>query len=238
MNIKNYLKLELLGWSKFEIIGLLVVFNIILINSLILHDSFIAILSACCGILYTIIAGKGKISCYFFGLISTICYSYLSYENGLYGNLLLNLGYYFPMQILGIFVWKNNLKKSTNEIMKTNLKEKEFLKLLSITILVCFTTILILYFINDSHPCIDSITTVFSILGMYLTIKRCIEQWIVWTIVNASATIVWINIALHGQGVYSTGLMWLVYLIKGIYFYFKWNKELKSENVGKSEKCY
>ena len=91
MTITNFIKLELKGWKKSEIIGLSLVFLIILINSLILNDSKIAIIYAICGVLYTIIAGKGKLSCYFFGICSTLCYSYLSYKNGLYGKLTLNM---------------------------------------------------------------------------------------------------------------------------------------------------
>ena len=48
------------------------------------------------------------------------------------------------------------------------------------TILTIFATI-ICYFIlvkyNDQNPIFDSITTIFSVLGLLLTVKRCIEQW-------------------------------------------------------------
>ena len=114
MNIKEFIKLELQGWTKQEIIGLSIVIIIILMNAFLLKDSPIAIMSAFCGIMYTIIAGKGKISCYIFGLLGSSCYGYLSLKSALYGNLLLYMGYYIPMQILGIFQWKKNLNKKLN----------------------------------------------------------------------------------------------------------------------------
>lgn len=227
MTIIDFIKLELKGWKKFEIIGLCFVFLIILINSLILNDSKIAIIYAICGVLYTIIAGKGKLSCYFFGICSTLCYSYLSYKNGLYGNLTLNMCYYLPMQIIGIFAWKKNLKKTTNEIIKTNLAKKDFMISVIITTIICMAMMHILKQLGDSSPYMDSITTTFSILAMYLTVKRCIEQWIIWTIVNGFAVAMWITMIINGSKTYSTIITWFVYFILGIYFYIQWNKELK-----------
>lgn len=85
MDIKEFVKYELSGWKKGEIAGLSIVFLIIFINAFIVKDSIIAVISAVCGILYTTIAGKGKVSCYIFGLCGTSCYSWLSFENALWG---------------------------------------------------------------------------------------------------------------------------------------------------------
>ena len=226
-NIKQFVKLELSGWEKHELYGLIIIASTILFNALILNDSIVAIISAICGILYTILAGKGKISCYLFGLTGTCFYSYLAFKNALFGNLLLYMGYYLPMQIIGIFQWKKHLKKSNNEIIKTKLSKIELKKLFVITFLSVFCFIGVLHTFKDSHPIIDSITTILSLLGMYLTVKRAIEQWIIWTIVNFLSIIMWVCVATSGQKVYSTIIMWCVYFVLGLYFYYKWNKEIR-----------
>jgi nicotinamide mononucleotide transporter len=112
--INTFIKKELSGWKKEELAGIFIVLAIIIYNAVVLKDSAVAITSAVCGILYTVIAGKGKISCYLFGLTGSSFYGYLAFSNALWGNLLLYVGYYIPMQILGIFKWKKNLKKETN----------------------------------------------------------------------------------------------------------------------------
>ena len=108
MDIKEFFKAEIKGWGKYEKMIFPLVILLITCISIYLNDSKIALISAICGISYTILAGKGKISCYLFGLTSTICYSYIAYKNTLYGNLCLNMLYYFPMQIIGIFQWKKH----------------------------------------------------------------------------------------------------------------------------------
>ena len=126
MDIIKFLKKELAGWHKYEIAAIFIVFIIVLINGIVLHDNKAAIVSAICGVLYTTLAGKGKISCYFFGLLGTSFYSYLSLKNALWGNLILYACYYFPMQVTGIFKWKGHLKSDTGEIYKAKLSKKEF----------------------------------------------------------------------------------------------------------------
>ena len=230
MKLTEFVKKELSGWKKLEIIGLTIVILIILINSILLRDNIIAVMSAFCGIMYTIIAGKGKVSCYLFGICGSFCYSYLSFKNALYGNLVLYMCYYVPSQIWGFFTWQKNLNNKTQEIIKTRLNKKQRILLAVIALAGSICTALILKHLNDSNPIIDGITTFLSILGMYLTVKRAIEQWIVWMVVNGLSLLMWINVVIHGIKVYSTLIMWAVYLILAFYFWFEWKNapELKT----------
>ena len=210
-----------------EVIFLCFVLFFIILNGILKNDSIIAIISAICGITYTFIAGKGKPICYLFGVTGSGFYSFLSYQNALWGNLFLYLLYYIPMQVLGFFKWNKNLKENKKEIIKTKLSSRE-LKLLSLfSIFLIILISLILNRLGDSHPILDSATTVLSICGMYLTVKRAIEQWLCWLVVNLLSLIMWINVALTGARVYSTIIMWSVYLFLAIYFYYDWQNEIK-----------
>lgn len=228
--IKNFITTELKGWEKGEIIALSIVFAFIFINAYLVKDSSIAVISAICGILYSSMAGKGKISCYFFGLCGTGCYSYLSFQNALWGNLILYMGYYLPMQIGGIFAWKKHLKDETQEIIKTSLSNKQRVVAFSLAAIMCICAIFIIKVFQGSNPVLDGITTVLSLFGMYFTVKRCIEQWFMWMIVNGLSALMWLNLILHGVKTYSTFIMWVVYFVLSVYFYICWKKELKSDN--------
>lgn len=228
MNLKKLAKSEINGWKKHEIIGLTIIFMFIFINAIIVKDNIIAVISAICGILYSTIAGKGKISCYIFGLTGTCCYSWLAYSNGLWGNLALYMAYYFPMQIMGIWCWNKHLNKK-REITKKSLSQKKRLLYSTVAIIMSCLAILILKITNGSNPFCDGITTVLSILGMYFTVHRYIEQWIIWFIVNGLSTIMWFILIIQGTKAYSTLIMWIVYLILSVYFYFVWKQELTSK---------
>jgi len=231
MKITERIKNELSDFNKLEIFVLIFTFVAITFNAIVLRDSFPAIISAICGILYTITAGKGKFYCYIIGLCGTACYSYIAFKNLLYGNCLLYLCYFAPLQIIGFFSWRKHLKERSCEIIKSKLSNKNLL----ICILILLLGITICYFIlryyNDSNPIIDAITTFSSFVAMYLTVKRCFEQWILWFIVNILSFIMWLNVALQGVNVYSTLVMWGVYTILAIYFAIMWQKEISEQKV-------
>lgn len=239
MKITEFVKKELTGWKRHEIIGLGIVVILILFNSITLKDNIIAAISAFCGIMYTTIAGKGKVSCYLFGVCGSVCYSILSFQNALYGNLILYMCYYIPSQIYGFFSWQRNLNSNTCEIIKTRLSSKQRIILVLVSIIGSIITTLILKHFHDSNPLIDGITTFLSILGMYLTVKRVIEQWLIWMVVNGLSLIMWINVVMHGTKAYSTLIMWGVYLILAFYFWFEWNKspEFKNTNITTKTPC-
>ncbi len=229
MNLKEFIQSELKGWGKAERIVFPLEIALIIVLSFLINDSKIALVSAICGILYTIFAGKGKISCYAFGLCGTLCYSYLSFVNNLFGNLALYMLYYLPMQIVGIFRWKKHLKKDSGEIIKTKLSVKERLIYLILTIIISLAVSFILKYTGDASPFIDGTTTVFSILGMLLTVKRCIEQWYVWILVNGLSALMWIEAYIQGSNCLATVIMWLTYFILAFYFLAGWRKEIKPQ---------
>ena len=216
--------------NKYEVIGFIIVYVVLFANAIIVKDSYVALISAFCGITYTILAGKGIPACYLIGVTGSAFYSYLSFHNALWGNLILYAGYYVPMQILGFFQWNKHLKEDAPVIKKTYLSIKERIKLCAIGAVLSVVTILVLIHLGDKSPYIDGITTVFSIIGMYLTVKRLLEQWVVWIVVNGLSLIMWLQIALNGEKVYSTVIMWAVYLILAIYFYLSWKKEVSTHS--------
>ena len=227
MNIMEFTKKELSGWGKIERIIFPLEILLIILNSIYMKDNKVALVSAVCGISYTILAGKGKISCYLFGLAGTFCYSFISFKNALYGNLALYALYYFPMQVAGIFNWRKHLKLDTQEIEKTKLSQKERIIYSQIAVLGSVILAYVLWKLNDQNPIIDAITSVFSIIGLILTVKRCIEQWYIWFVVNGLSMIMWIQAYLYGSNCFATILMWATYFVLSIYFLHTWNKEMR-----------
>lgn len=222
---KSLVVKKLSGWSKFEISSFLIAIALVLFSSIYMHDSPLALISAVCGIIYTILAGKGKVYCYFFGIIGTLCCSYISYDIALYGNFALHFVYYFPMEIIGFFTWKKHIDKTTNEIIKEKLSKKEIVAMVSIVTLATIFTYLFFVHINDKSPFVDASMTVLSVAGMILTVRRSIEQWVVWTLVNFLSIIMWFDAYAAGEKIFSIFIVRIIYFFLGIYFFIKWKKE-------------
>lgn len=227
MNLLELIKSEFKNWGKYERVLFPLILVLTVIVSIIIDDNKIALVSALCGMSYTILAGKGKISCYFIGMIGTFCYSYIAFKNGFYGNLVLYMLYYLPMEIIGILKWRKHLKKEVREIIKTRLSDRDRIIYVAIAIFLSVGLSFVLRLFEGSTPYLDGTVTILSVIGQLLTVKRCIEQWYVWFIVNFLSLIMWIFAYINGSNCFATIIMWAVYLALSIYFLQAWKREIK-----------
>ncbi|MBE6391604.1 MAG: nicotinamide mononucleotide transporter [Lentisphaerae bacterium] len=220
--IVRFLKNEFTGWQVWEFIYVAAAAIAIGVIAMILGDTPLGIASAVAGTLYTMFAGKGKISCYIFGIFNTITYGYISYTRQIYGDMCLNWAIYLPMMFAGIILW-NRRRDEQHTVIKTMLSFRSRITLILINIAAIAAFAAVLHKMGGGQPVIDSCTTVLSITAMLLTLKRCIEQWLLWTAVNLLSVIMWVRVFVStGGGSAATLLWWLIMLITGIIFYIQW----------------
>ena len=131
------------------------------------------------------------------------------------------------MMFAGLFFWKRNLKKEVQEIVKTRLSGRARLLGGLLTAIAVVIAAGVLDFFKDPMPVVDSITTVLSVAAMILTVKRCSEQWFLWTVVNVVSIYMWYKVYQTGEGSAAVLMMWILSLINGIMFYCLWQREIK-----------
>lgn len=221
----NIIKREFEGWKFWEISWLILACGIITGLSIYWGDTLMGIISATTGVACVICTGKGKLSAYVFGLINCVLYAIISYKAKLYGETMLNALYYVPMQFYGFYIWSKNMNEETKEVIKKAMTWK--MRGL-FTLLIGIGTIiygLVLNYLGDSNPYLDSFTTVCSVFAMVISIKMYAEQWIIWVVVNIASVIMWAIAFSSGNDNIATLLMWCVYLINAVIMLIKWMKE-------------
>ncbi len=81
--------MKIKGWNLFEIVWLALFFIIMLALSYFWKSSILGITVYLTGVLCVVLAAKGNIWNYAFGIYNSIGYAWLSYQNGLYGEVML-----------------------------------------------------------------------------------------------------------------------------------------------------
>lgn len=223
-SFSKFIKGELSGWKKWEVAWLLIATLVILGLSLYWHDSIPALFAALTGVWCVILTGKGKVSNFIFGFFNVLLYAYISWQAKFYGEVMLNLLYYLPCDIIGMIVWAKHVNKSDNEVIKERMGLKSSLITYPLTALGVFAYGLILQRMGGTLPFIDSCSTVLSIVAQILCIKRFAEQWILWIVVDGVTVAMWIYDFVNGGENISTFLMWAVYLLNAIIMYARWRK--------------
>ena len=188
-------------------------------------------ISALTGILYTMLAGKGKALCYVFGIVNTILYGYIACANGVYGDMALNWLYYLPMMFVGLYTWSRHTEQASGGVFPKKLTTFQRMRIIGLTGLGWLVLWTLLLYFNGSSPVLDSATTALSIAAMILGVMRCFEQWIAWTAVNTISIFMWYRLWQQGSGSLSTLVMWSVFLICGIIFAVQWLNRKEEENA-------
>ena len=211
-------------WTLFEktlLIGATILMSIL---SIIWKDSMIGFISTVTGIISVILCAKGKISNYVFGCIYVSTYAIIAYQNRLFGEVMLNLLYYLPMNFVGIAMWKKNMGADddvTTKHMSSSMKVKTLIG----SIIVVLIYWQFLNFLGGNLAIIDAVTTVAAVLAMYLQVTRYTESWIMWIIVNLTSIVLWLAAMIaHGSNNITMLVMWSAYLLNSTYGYLNWKK--------------
>ncbi|MER2171735.1 MAG: nicotinamide riboside transporter PnuC [Psychrobacillus psychrodurans] len=221
-------------WTLFEKVwlGVFTLVNIYLFFAW--KDSLLGLISSLTGMLCVVLVAKGKISNYYFGIVNTSTYAYITYTYGLYGESMLNGLFYFPIQFIGIYLWRKNLTKVQaigEDVSVKRLDKKGWAYIIVISIVASISYAYLLNAIGGQQVRLDSAAVVLSVLAQILMLKRYAEQWVLWIAVNGLTIVLWlITLTKTGGNDWSMLVMWSAFLLNSIYGYVNWLKMHKKQH--------
>lgn len=231
ISIRNFIKDELTGWKLWEIAWLAVACAVITALSIYWHDDLMGIVSATTGVACVVCTGKGKLSAYVFGTVNVVLYAIIAYKQKYYGEVMLNALYYLPLQFYGFAVWKKHMNADTHEVEKKKMSAKWRAVTAGAVITGTAAYGLVLRALGGSLPFVDALSTVVSVVAMYISVKMYAEQWLLWIAVDIVTVVMWAVVFAQGGESIATLLMWIVYLANAVIMYFKWRREAERNAV-------
>lgn len=184
--------------------------------------SLLDLVAAITGIFSVVLCAKGKKSGFIFGLVNVIAYSIIAFNSLYFGEVMLNVLFYVPMNIASYFLWKNNQKTDKQEVICRALNWKQIAVGIAVIAVITFLYHLVLVSLGGAMTLLDGTTTILSIVATILMATRYSEQWLCWIVTNVITVIMWV-IAANPVMV----VMWSAYLINAFYGYWRWRKNSK-----------
>ena len=188
------------------------------LNSIDFNWSWIETFAVAFSISYVVLAAKGNIWCWFFAILSVSIYIFLCYEAKLFAETILQI-FYLIMAFIGYFTWNNSNEKFTAKQLSIS---NHILIILSGAIITFLIGFYLATYTEAKMPIIDSFTTCFSIIATFLVVKKILENWIYWIIIDVASIYIYFSRDLH-----LTSLLFLVYTVIAIIGYFNWKKKLQ-----------
>lgn len=213
------------NWKPFDYIFLFGLLSVQLIMTPFMVDSGLSLgwnifvlIASFIGTLATIICAKGKMSYYVWGFAQTIMFLILNLELRLWVESAEQI-YYLITMIVGVFVWKKNLNKTTIEIQAKKLTIPKLI----FVIFGLFIASIIIYnvdvLLDGAAPLLDTLSLSIAIIANLLCTLCYKEQWILWFALDIIQTIMYFVI---GQPIMA--IMYIAWTINCVYGWYNWSK--------------
>lgn len=196
----------------------------------------IELIAVLTGVIYVILAALRSNWCWIFAIVSSGLFVFLCLEVQLYMESILQL-FYVIMGIVGWYSWSSQTKKIADE--KTLLDQQNGtleitrwpLKNHLINIGLTGSIALLLGYIFDQftaqqNPYVDAFITIFSLVTTILLIRKVLENWIYWAVIDI------VSIYLYYERGYSlSAVLYFLFAIVAVLGFLAWNKKFKSQSA-------
>lgn len=182
------------------------------------------------GILYLYWEYKASSWLWLASIAMPALYLAVYFNAGLYADFAISI-YYIIASIYGLIVWLINSRKhsgsaaesaedNNNGISNT---PHSMIKWLcgAAVLLTLILGALLARFTDSTVPWADGFTTALSIVALWMLSRKYIEQWWVWTVVDAAYVVLYAY-----KDLWFTSGLYLAYTIVAIFGYYKWKRML------------
>lgn len=184
-------------------------------------DTILELFASLFGFMSVYFTVKQNIWCWFFGLLQVILYCFIFFTAKLYSDMILHVIYIF-LQFFGWYSWKyGGSNQSTLRI--TLMTNTSFWIGLTVTITL-FAGYIMQTRTDASYPYEDAFIMAASLVAQYLMIKKILESWLFWIIVDVVAIVIYCY-----KGLYFTTVLYVLFLIMAIIGYLEWKKSYNEE---------
>jgi nicotinamide mononucleotide transporter len=184
-------------------------------------DTTIEIFGAIFGFLSVYFTIRQNIWCWYFGLLQVTLYCFVFYTSKLYSDMILHVIYIF-LQVFGWYNWKyGGTNKST---LRVTLLTNTIFWIGLTVIATLFTGYVMQTRTDASYPYEDAFIMIASLVAQYLMIKKILQSWMFWIIVDVVAIIIYAY-----KDLYFTTVLYVLFLVMAIIGYLEWKKAYNEE---------
>ena len=187
----------------------------------------IELIAVSLSIIYVILASRENHNCWYFGILSVSIYIYICLDALLYAETLLQIVYLF-LSFYGLYSWKKksfvDKKLENTKVLKVKICEWPLKKHFTYITIFTMSSFLLGIFLNSytrsELPFIDAFTTSFSLLATYMTVKKVLENWLYWIVIDLTSVFLY-----HERDLHLTAFLFIIYTVIATFAYFNWKSK-------------
>ena len=149
---------------------------------------------------------------------------FVYWNAGLYADFGIDI-YYLLIAVYGFYVWRHGGQKETTERLITRTPLRLW-PLLAVAFAVIYLGIaqVLLRFTDSTVPWWDALNTALSIVAMWMLARKWLEQWLVWLVVDAVSTALYIY-----KGIPFYAVLYALYTVIAGFGYRQWLRKMRTQ---------
>lgn len=167
------------------------------------------------GLAYVMAIGAQKRIGWIFGIASCIAQAYVSFKANYFLDSGLNI-VYIAMGVLGFVHWN----KPQAHFAASSLTKFDKWLYYSLGCLTSAAIGFFFKFLGNANPYLDAFTTIFSLIATWLAIKKIIDNWLIWMIVDSILAYMF-----YDKGLHINASLYLVYGAITIWGWTTWKRK-------------
>ncbi len=218
--------------TKFEWILLISSIVIVTVCFLCLPEkNILTLIATLFGVVGLIFIAKGDPIGQIIVMFFSLFYSFISYQNRYYGELITYLFMSTPSAIASAIVWfKNPSKRSANEVKIKKLTKKNIIFLTISSIIVTAIFYFILKHFNTQNLIISTISITTSFVASILTFMRSPYYGLAYGANDVVLIVLWVLVSINNVEYVPMIICFVVFLINDSYGFYNWRKINKKQN--------
>lgn len=182
-----------------------------------------------------VLTARAKVISWPVGIIGSVLYIFLFYQIQLYSDLFEQI-YFLITGFMGWWAW-TQAKKYTTQDKEFKIQKNSFQQNVICVAIILVGTLVLAYTMQNLHvwfpvvfpkpasfPLLDSFTTVMSFAAQWLLVRRKIENWILWIIIDIIG--VWLYWV---KGVKFLSIEYVLFFFIASYGFIQWIKKFKNQ---------
>jgi nicotinamide mononucleotide transporter len=166
------------------------------------------------------LANRNSVQTWWTGIIGTALFAALFYETKLYADVTLQI-FFILTSILGWWNWRRDRQNA--ELPISRVKIINLVLFVAAAIGLTFGYGFLLFRLTDaSYPFVDSSVLFFSIVAQFLLMRRKLEHWYFWILVDAIAVPLYAS-----KELYLTAVIYFAFLVNAVWGFIHWRKLMR-----------
>ena len=185
-------------------------------------NTIIEVLATGAGLLYITLLIRERVSCWPFGIAGSLLSIYLFIDTRLYSEAIL-YAFYVGMGVWGWARWSARSSAGSHPVARLSVVGNGVLIAVSVAFGLTLGHLLAT-FTDAERPLIDAMTTSFSFAATFLEVRKTLDAWVYWMVINAVT--IWLY---QDRALVIYAALMVIYTVLSVVGFVRWRRAYRNQ---------